>query len=87
MQLLNIGFAILVIKIAFCVLPGVLGIYFLGSSEETKRQMRRTACNALFGVSNAIPFPKFARFLYISGALLLLFSVCASWFLVLRNYI
>ena len=77
----------LVIKIAICVLPGVLGIYLLGSSEETKRGMRRTLCNALFGISNAIPFPGFARFLFISGSLLLLFSLVSSWFLVLRNYI
>ena len=87
MQLLNIGFAMLVIKIAICVLPGVLGVYFLASSEEAKRQIRSRVCNSLFGVSNAIPYPGFARFLYISGALLLLFSVVSSWFLVLRNYI
>ena len=86
MQLLNIGFAILVIKIALCVLPGVLGIFFIASSEETKRHMRSTVCNKLFGISNAIPFPKFARFLYISGTLLLLFSVVATWFIHLRKF-
>jgi hypothetical protein len=57
MQLLNIGFAILLIKIALCVLPGVLGIFFLVSSEEAKRHMRSTVCNKLFGISNAIPIP------------------------------
>jgi hypothetical protein len=86
MQLLNIKFAILLIKIALCVLPGVLGIFFLVSSEESKRHMRSTVCNKLFGISNAIPFPQFARFLYISGTLLLLFSAVATWFIHLRKF-
>ena len=86
MQLLNISFAILLIKMALCVLPGVLGIFFIVSSEETKRDMRSTLCNKLFGVSNAIPFPKFERFLYISGTILLLLSLVASWFILLRGF-
>ena len=86
MELLNLGFAILLIKMAICILPGVLGIFFIASSEETKRHMRSTLCNQLFGVSNAIPFPKFARFLYISGAVLLLLSLVASWFILLQGF-
>lgn len=86
MQLLNISFAILLIKMALCVLPGVLGIFFIVSSEETKRDLRSTLCNKLFGVSNAIPFPKFERFLYISGTILLLLSLVASWFILLRGF-
>ena len=86
MQLLNISFAILLIKMTLCVLPGVLGIFFIASSEETKRGMRSTLCNKLFGVSNAIPFPKFERFLYISGTILLLLSLVASWFILLRGF-
>ena len=86
MQLLNISFALLLIKMTLCVLPGVLGIFFIASSEETKRDMRSTLCNKLFGVSNAIPFPKFERFLYISGTILLLLSLVASWFILLRGF-
>ena len=86
MELLNISFAILLIKMALCVLPGVLGIFFIVSSEETKRDLRSTLCNKLFGVSNAIPFPKFERFLYISGTILLLLSSVASWFILLRKF-
>ena len=86
MELLNVGFAILVIKIAICVLPGVLGIFFIASSEETKRSMRSTLCNQLFGISNAIPYPKFARFLYVSGTILFILSVVASWFILLRGF-
>ena len=86
MELLNISFALLLIKMALCVLPGVLGIFFIVSSEETKRDLRNTLCNKLFGVSNAIPFPKFERFLYISGTILLLLSVVATWFILLRKF-
>lgn len=86
MQLLNLSFAILIIKIALCVLPGVLGIFFLASTEETKRDLRNTFCNKLFGVSNAIAYPKFARILNISGTALLLFSLAATWFVLLRDF-
>ena len=86
MELLNISFALLLIKMALCVLPGVLGIFFIVSSEETKRDLRSTLCNKLFGVSNAIPFPEFERFLYISGTILLLLSSVASWFILLRKF-
>ena len=86
MELLNVGFAILLIKMAICILPGVLGIFFIASSEETKRHMRSVLCNQLFGISNAIPYPKFARFLYISGSVLLLLSAVATWFIHLRGF-
>ena len=86
MELLNVSFALLLIKMALCVLPGVLGIFFIASSEETKRGMRSTLCNKLFGVSNAIPFPEFERFLYISGTILLLLSLVATYLIHLRKF-
>ena len=86
MQLLNVGFAILLIKVAISVLPGVLGIYLIAASEEAKRSMRSAICNQLFGISNAIPFDKFSRFLYIIATLSLLFSGVAAWFLLLRKF-
>lgn len=85
MELLNIEFAILVIKIAICVLPGVFGTILLVSSGEAKRGIRNALCNRLFGVSNAIPFAKFSRFLAVVGLLMVLFSFVASWFLLLRE--
>ena len=87
MDLVNISFAILIAKIVFCVLPGVFGIYLLVTSEEAKREMRNRVCNSLFGVSNAIAYPKFARFVNIIGSILLVFSLVASWFLLLRDLI
>jgi len=85
MELLNLSFALLIIKMALCVLPGVLGVFMIVSSEEKKRELRNTICNKLFGVSNAIPFPKFERSMQVLGTLLLLFSLTASWFLLLRG--
>jgi predicted membrane channel-forming protein YqfA (hemolysin III family) len=85
MQLLNISFAILIIKMAICILPGVIGIFMIVSSEEKKRELRNTFCSKLFGVSNAIPYPKFALTMNVIGSLLLLFSLVATWFLVLSG--
>ena len=86
MALLNLGFAILIIKITICVLPFSLGIFLLAAPEEKKRDMRNVLCSKLFGVRNAIPDPSFARALLIMGALLLLFALAATWFLLLSQY-
>ena len=86
MDLLNIGFAILLVKMTICTLPGVLGIFCIASSEDTKRAIRSTVCNQLFGVSNAIPYPKFARFLNIAGTVLIFLSVIATWFVLLKKF-
>jgi hypothetical protein len=86
MELLNISFALLVIKIAVCVLPGVLGIFLITSSNEAKRQMRGKLCNQVFGTGNAIPYPKFKQFLHISGTLLLLLSLAAIWMIHLKKF-
>ncbi len=86
MSLLNLGFAILVIKITICVLPFVIGIYFLAAPEEKKRDLRNSLCNKLFGVRNAIAYPSFARALLVIGAILLLFAIAATWFLILSKF-
>ena len=85
MELLNPSFVILLIKMAISILPGVIGIFLIASSKEKKREMRNAFCNKLLGVSNAIPYPQFERSLQIIGALMILFSLVATWFLVLRG--
>ena len=47
MELLNIGFALLVIKIALCILPGVLGIFFTnelggGQASDARQHLQST---------------------------------------------
>jgi hypothetical protein len=86
MQLLNIGFAILLIKMLICVLPGVLGIFMIATSEEKRRELRNMFCSKVFGVTNAIPYPKFSRFMLVMGVLLILFTLVSSWFLLLRGF-
>lgn len=85
MQLLNVGFAILLIKMVICILPGVLGIVMIATSEEKRRELRNVFCSKVFGVTNAIPYPKFSRFMVVMGLLLILFSLASSWFLLLRG--
>lgn len=84
MPLLNIGFAILIIKMLICTLPAVLGILMIVSSEESKRGFRNKFCSKVFGISNAIPYLKFTRTMYVFGTLLLAFSLVSTWFLLLR---
>lgn len=86
MALLNLGFAILLIKITICVLPFSLGIFLLAAPEEKKRDLRNVLCSKIFGVRNAIAYPSFARALLVIGALLLLFALAATWFLLLSKY-
>lgn len=86
MELLNLGFAKFIIILTICVLPGILGLYCVVVSEERKRELRNKFCNKLFGVSNAIEYPKFARFLMVVGFLMLLLSAVATWFLFLKDF-
>jgi fatty acid desaturase len=87
MELLNVGFALLLTKMVVCILPGVGGIFLVVSSEDLKREMRNNLCNRLFGVSNAIPYPKFATTLMVTGLVLIALSLAASWFLILQDLI
>ncbi len=87
MELLNISFFILILKITFSVLPGVFGIFLIFSSQNTKRKIRNMVCNQFFGVNDAIRTRSFSRFLYVLGVLSILFSIVASWVLVVRTYI
>ena len=87
MELANIGFALLCIKLGIGVIPIVLGIFLIAADEEKKRIMRSWFCIRLFEVSNAIPYPKFARALSAVGVGLILFGLGATWFLVLRPFV
>ena len=85
MELLNIGFAILLCKVCISFLPIVLGIYFLASPVESKRVIRNKICMALFGLNNAIPYAKFERGLRVVAMLLFIFGTLASWILLFRE--
>ena len=84
MSLLNIGFLIPIIKIAICTLPAVFGIIIIVSSEQSKREFRDKFCGIVFGMTNAIPYSKFALVMAVFGSLMLAFSLVSIWFLLLR---
>lgn len=86
MELLSVGFVKMLIKVAVCFLPGVVGIYIMSASEELKRKWRNEISGKLFGVSNAIAFSRFSTALVAISVLLLVFSLLASWLLLLRVY-
>jgi CHASE3 domain sensor protein len=85
MELLNPAFVILLVKITICVVPGVLGIYLMAMSEESKRALRNKLCNQIFGVSNAIQYTTFERALLVVGIVALLLSGVASWLLLIAG--
>jgi hypothetical protein len=87
MELLNLSFAILLIKMSISVLPLVLGSYLLLSAEEVKRDLRSFICRSLFGVNNAIPMEDFKRILNWVGSLGIAFGLVAGWFLVLKPFL
>lgn len=87
MELLNIQFAILIIKLAICVLPVVIGVALISTKEEGKREMRNWICVRLFGVGNAIDYVKFSRAIIFVGVALLAFSLVATWFLFIAELV
>lgn len=86
MELLNLSFAILILKLSFSVLPIVLGCYLLLASDEVKREIRSFICRSLFNVNNAIPMRDFKRILYWIGGLGVLFGLVVGWVLVLKPF-
>ncbi len=87
MELLNLSFAILIIKLSISVLPIVLGSYIMLAPEEIKRDMRGFICRSLFNVNNAIPMRDFNRILYWVGGLGVLLGLVAGWILVLKPFL
>lgn len=86
MEIINISFAILLVKLVICVFPGIVGAILLSADEETMRSFRSWICRRLFGVSNAFQYRKFARFMRAVGILLIAFSMILTWFVHLRGY-
>jgi hypothetical protein len=86
MELLNIGFAKLLIKLIISVMPFVIGIVILCLSEDSKRGLRDSFCRAAFGSSGVISYAKFSRTLSILAVFSILIGLVLIWFLVLAGY-
>lgn len=87
MELLDLGFAILLIKVSLSVLPIVVGCYMLFATDDVMRDMRSFICRALFNVNNAIPMSDFRRIINWVGSLGVAFGLIAGWFLVLKPFL
>ena len=85
MELLNISFVFLLIKVCISFLPIVFGIYLLTAPLESKRILRNKICMALFGVNNAIVYSKFERGMRVISLILFIFGGLASWILLFRE--
>lgn len=86
MPLLNLGFAVLLVKMCLCVLPITAGIYLFVVPEKSKRRWRNKVSTALFGVSNVISIATFQRVVAVFGTVLILFGALAGWVLLLRHF-
>lgn len=86
MDLLSLPFIILIVKIVISVLPGILAIALLASSEENLRSIRHAFCDRIFGIRNAIELHRFKRFAIIVSTVAILYSLTATWFLLLSQY-
>lgn len=82
MELLNVSFAILLIKIMLGALPFFGGVAYCFTREEGRREIRNTVCSGLFGVANAIPFAKFNRFMVGLSIFAIIFGLLMLWLLV-----
>lgn len=83
MDLLNISFAILIIKIMIGAVPLVGGITYFCIDEDAKREFRNSVCNSMFGVPHAVPFMKFNRFMTVLSLLGIVFGLLVLWLLVI----
>jgi hypothetical protein len=84
MDLLNVSFAILIIKIALGAVPMVAGVAYFCMQEDSKRELRNSICSGMLGVSNAIPFEKFHRFMVGLSFFAIVIGAIVFWLLVIR---
>lgn len=87
MELLNIQFAILIVKVSLCVVPIAVGVAMISRKEEGKREMRNWICNRLFGVSNAIDYPKFSLVMKVAGGCFVFVGIAAIWVLFVMPHL
>jgi hypothetical protein len=87
MELVNIGFAILIIQIALSVVPAILGFYLLFCSIDQKREIKRAVCRTLFGSGSVFTTEGFSRFLVVVGLLMIIFSGLFAWFFLISNLV
>lgn len=83
MDLLNVGFALLIVKLAVSVLLIIGGVSYLVMQTEAKRTFRNKVCRMFFDSSRAVRFDKFDRIMQASSVAGILLGGLIGWFMVL----
>lgn len=84
MELLNLSFLFLLLKVGLCTVLGVLAIIFIFGKERMKRRLRDRVCFYLFGFHKAIVFKEFNRVLKIFGISFALLDGLFFWILFIK---
>lgn len=83
MELLNISFFILVLKVGLCTCLGVLAILLIFAKDRVKRRFRDRVCFYLFGFHKAVAYKEFNKVLKICGFIFFLADGLLLWLLFL----
>ena len=84
MELLNLSFLFLLLKVGLCTVLGVLAIILIFGKERMKRRLRDRVCFYLFGFHKAIVFKEFNRVLKIFGVSFALLDGLFFWMLFIK---
>jgi hypothetical protein len=84
MELLNLSFLFLLLKVGLCTVLGVLAIIFIFGKERMKRRLRDRVCFYLFGFHKAIVFKEFNKVLKIFGVSFALLDGLFFWILFIK---
>lgn len=81
MELLNVSFFILVLKVSLCTSLGLLAMFLIFARERVKRRLRDRICFYLFGLHKAINYREFNKFLKILGFIFCVADGLLFWLL------
>lgn len=84
MELLNISFLFLLLKVGLCTVLGLLAIVLMFGKERMKRRLRDRVCFYLFGFHKAVVFKEFNRVLNIFGVFFALLGGLFFWILFIK---
>ena len=85
MELLNIRFVILVVKISVCALPAVFAIYLLAMPDKDQRRLGNKLNMLFFEAHGVISHQSWKRARLVIAAVALIFTGVATWFLILAG--
>ena len=85
MEILNLNFAIFVVKLAFCIVPIAIGIRFFTFSYDFKEETRQKISKKLLGDSSLIKENFYNFALYFIATIFILFGMLVALLLMLTS--